>query len=433
MQVGRASSPLYLSLGEKEGQSWIENLCKALGSEDGASNQVSLSGVRGLPFNIPAIKKLSISNPHHAACIRAKRASTVGMGFVTDGDTDENMEPARRRKLRSKAARLLDPLCRVSFQDVIDDVDEEVWQVGNGYMEVVRASEGEKITGIYHVPANDIRIYVEQNGLDWHYEQSDSEGGTPKKFARFGDLEDFRARMNIPGDQRVAEIIHFRLPSSHHRWYGYPDWLAAVSSMELSSCLHQHTHDFFLNRGVPEFILFLLGRKIDGDNWKRIENSMKAHIGKGNSHKSMVLNLTDTDMKVQLEKLALEGKTDSKDFSSLADALALEVVSSHGVPPLLAGIQIPGKLGATNELPNALRAFQLLLIGPAQRSFTTTLDCTLGDPDLNGGLGLTEGDFVLRAITDELDLEQMATSASMRQTEPEAAAQGRDLDDGLRD
>lgn len=445
LRVGMQSKPIYREYGKSDAP-WIDEILE-MAFDDGreASSQSFDPGTKALPFDVSAAKKLMVMNSHHSACIRAKNSCTVGMGFVPENAgsrrtsaegpamTMDQVDPVAERRKRSKASQVLDAKCIVSFQDVINDVDEEVWQVGNGYMEVVRPlgePEGE-IKGIYHAPAQHIRLRVEDDGLNWHYEEV---GGTrgARKFARFGDLADFRERMQIPEDQRVGEIIHFRQSSSLHRWYGFPDWLAAVSAMELSKALHQHTHDFFLNRGVPEFILFLLGKKIDGDNWKKIETSLRAHIGLGNSHKSMALNLTDPEMKVQLEKLALEGKTDSKDFSMLSDALALEVVSAHGVPPLLGGIQIPGKLGASNELPNALRAFQLLIIGPAQNARTTTLDCTLGNPELNGGLGLQEGDFLLRTITDELDLEQMAVSSQMRQTEPEAAAEGRDLSEGLR-
>lgn len=430
--VSRESKPINHKFGNAD-EPWVDYiLSKAFGDEREASSQSSEPGAKELPFDMYRARRLVVLNPHHSACMRAKTASLVGMGFVVDGDTDPEMEPSKKRKLRSKASKALDPLCLVTFQDVLNDVGEEFWHVGNGYMEIVRGEKDYEgaIKGVYHAPAPTIRLVVEPNGHDFHYEEA---GGGGKKFARFGDLKRFMEDIgNDLNQEKVGEIIHFRQSSSLSRWYGFPDWLAAISAMELAGALHQHAHDFFLNRGVPEFILFMLGKKIDTENWKKIEQSMQAHVGLGNTRKSMALNLSDPEMVVQLEKLGIDAGLDSDSFSSMCDALALEVVTSHGVPSLLAGIQIPGKLGATNELPNALRAFQLLLIGPAQQAFTSILDCTLGDNSINGNLGLTEGDFVLRAITDELDLDQLDTSSQMRETEEDAKKSGRDLKEGLK-
>ena len=100
------------------------------------------------------------------------------------------------------------------------------------------------------------------------------------------------------------------------------------------------------------------------------------------------------------------------------------------VPPLLAGIVVPGKMAAANELPNALLGFQTLVIGPAQRSLWTILSQTLGGGD--GVRGIGPGDLRLRAITDEFDMGKVDTTARMKQPVAEAQAQGRDPAAGLK-
>lgn len=406
-------------------------LAKAEGADKGSSKQTVRTGRKEHPFDMRAVTNFQMANVHHSACLLSKAQATVGLGFVSEeSKTDETDNiPRNKKKKRSKASKALDKLCQVSFQDVMNDVAEDYWQIGNGYIEVVR-DEGDNIVGLYHVPGYQVYVHVENKLHDYHYRIEGDEA--ERKFAVFGELEEFKARQQITDDTKVAEIIHFRRSSSLSKWYGFPDWLAAVTSIELMRALHQFTFDFFLNRGVPEIMLFFLGQKIGEDDWALIDSSMKANIGLKNSHKSMALNLTDPDMKVQLEKLALDGKTDAKSYAEQADSLALEIVSGHRVPPLLAGIQIPGKLGATNELPNALMAFQLLVIGPAQSNWTTILDATLGESELNGGLGVTEGDFIFNAITDEIDMGNMDTTSRMRETVPEAKAKGRDITEGLK-
>ncbi|MCP4897873.1 MAG: hypothetical protein GY906_12950 [bacterium] len=432
--------PLYEERGGDDGI--MDFLMKAVGPE-AKSKQGASEGRQQHPFNFPNVINFKNGNIHHSTCVETKTASTVGLGFKTDKKKENAMtgmdEPDHDAP--SKVDDVLNPLCDISFLDILTDICEDFWQVGNGYMEVVREAPGGRILGLYHVPSATAYVNIEAGTYDRHYEIVADEGFAKiSRFAVFGDGEDFLQRakgldMNaaqVPDDGRVSEIIHFRRSTSLNRWYGFPDWLAAVPNVELVQCLTQQSFDFFLNRGVPEFFLFLLGKELDDPDWKKIEDAMRANIGLGNAFKSIALNIQDPDMKVQLEKLGLEGKSDGGAFTAMSETLAMQIVSAHRVPPLLAGIMIPGKLGASNELPNALMAFQTLVVGQAQKTFATILGNTLGNPEVNGGLGLVATDFQFRKITDIIDTGKMDTVSRMRQPVAEAESQGRDIEDGLK-
>lgn len=415
-------------------------------SSAGVSQQSISPGEKPQPFDMREALKFKLSNVHHSRCIKAKVASTVGLGFYDDMIAEE-----------------LDPLCRSSgsWQETLNDVDEDCWDLGNGYLEIVREAPNgaAPIVGIHHVPAAEVRIVIEDVRYNMHYLASGNrEGGDQRLFAKFGDLDDFlsgdrkgAAFLGSSAEQRaerkVAELIHFRTPSSLSRFYGFPDHLCAVQSIELRQALSQHNYDFFNNRGVPEFMLFILGQKLAKEDWDKVQSALKNHIGLGNAWKSTALNIPNKETVVQVEKLALEGKSDAAVFSNMADTLALEIVSAHGVPPLLAGIALPGKMAATNELPNALMAFQTLVIGQAQRLRENTLAMTLGDKARNGGLTLRRKNLLgrfqvdpttgkrkkvagLRTILDDIDIGAMDTVARMK--EP-IAGSGRDPAEGLKD
>ncbi len=98
------------------------------------------------------------------------------------------------------------------------------------------------------------------------------------------------------------------------------------------------------------------------------------------------------------------------------------------MPPLLAGIQVPGKLGAQNEMPNTMAAFQALVVGQDQQLWSRALGRTLGSPE--AGLGLAETDFDFWTIMDEIDLAVLSTVGGMKESLPEAKAGGRDLKAG---
>ena len=425
-----------------------------LGKEDtlkeGFSKQAVGLGKKEHPFDFEATTRFQTSNVHHAACIQTKTSSTVGMGFKPNGETEQQaMENLDRE---TEVDKVINPLCEISFQDVVTAMVEDFWQIGNGLIEVVRKgtarttvsgngqssrTTGDEITGLHHIMGHQAHVYIEDADYHRHYEiEAVREDGQPRRFALFGEREAFLRRMRqqdrnfeaVP-EAEVSEVISLRQPSSLSRWYGFPNWLAAVASIELVQCLHQWRYDFFLNRGVPEFLLFITGAKLDPKDWEKIENALKAHIGLGNSHKSLAINLAESELDINLEKLAMDSKSED-DFGSTKENLALDIVSAHRVPPLLAGIQIPGKLGATNELPNALLAFQVLVIGPGQRLATQVLGKTLGNPEKNGGMGLGPDHFRFRRIIDTIDLGIADTVSRMRTP---AGAGDRDPADGLRD
>lgn len=429
-QVSRISRALLAASGQGE-DSLLAFLSKAVGDESltpSQSNQAVLVGRRAQPANFSAMSRLVSRNGYHASCIVAKKHATVGLGFKSE-----------------KVASTLDPLCEIGFQALYSTVAEDHHSTGNGYLEVVRdetADYNGPIRGLHWYPSPEMWIAVDNDG-GTHFEMDMV--GTSRSEARlgvamlpkFGDAKRFfELHPSLKGKSGArgtySEVIHIPFPTALNRWYGLPNWLAAVPAIELMAALDQREFDFFINRGVPEFMLFLTGASISPKNWKIIENAIKDNAGLGNAHKSMAVNLPEQGAEAILHKLDLEGTDQGARYQAMTETLALKVVSAHQVPPLLAGVLIPGKLGASNELPNAIRAFQLLSIAPTQGVFEAVLGRTLGNPAKNGGLGLVAADFKHKTLTEELDVGLMDTSSRMRQTEPEAAAQGRDMAAGLK-
>jgi hypothetical protein len=154
--------------------------------------------------------------------------------------------------------------------------------------------------------------------------------------------------------------------------------MAAVPSIELVQCMTQHEFDFYFNRGVPEFLLFLLGKNIGGC-WPKIETMLKANQGIGNSHKAQAVHIPGNpeETTVQIEKLAMEDAGNSG-FTEKSGTLDMRIATAHGMPPQLANIALPGKIGAANEGPNAMLTFQMRKLGQAQKNFSRVLSCTLG-------------------------------------------------------
>ena len=396
---------------------------KSVGTDDPSLVGVE-TGEQQLPFDYDAAIMFKVHNTHHSTCIEAKKQATVGLGLKD-----------------RKVTKQLNKLCTVSWQTLMTKMAEDYFQVGNAYLEVVRNRAG-KISGLHHVPARLVRIVIEDtNARHIHYVAKGTalltNGLGDTRLALFGDLERLRTKLSIGPEQKISEIIHFPQPSSmiRARHYGFPYWLAAAAPVELTQALHQHQFDFHSNRGVPEFLTFLTGGKVDDATWDNLVTAFQSYVGVGNSHKSSIFNLPDPNIKIDVKTLAMDGIANGTFFRDMSETLATIIVSAHRVPPALAGIVLPGKMGAANEVSNAAVVFQGFVIGPEQEHFETILGNTLGD-EVDGIEGLNEDSFELNTMIHEMAealklLAPMDTMGRMKEELGQAAADGRNLNDGL--
>lgn len=407
--------------------------------------------------------KLMLSVDIQQTCIQTKRDATVGLGFETEEDQlarDRQREldqqshdvamgraqppnpapkqpvqkadpitndPQKKKSGRSKVEEVLDPLCDAGFQSLLNQMGEDFENTAMCYMEVVRDESG-KIVSLWHMPACLVFIFNEAKKPNYHFEVND--GGRNLKYARFGDLDRFKKDnpTTMASQEIVTELIRIRLPTSMDPHYSYPSWISVTPWLELAQILLQFHFDFFNNQAVPSLLVLLTGGSVEQRELDKIGEQLKETVGPGKRFRSLLAAIKNPNVQAHIERLVSE-KEDS--FSDLWSAVQLKIVSSHRIPPLLAGVTLPGKMAAANELPNALIAFQTLYIGPNQRLFEQALGATLGSED--AGLGLQPTDFRLKKITDAYDMGQVDTMSRMRETATEAQLTGRKLQDGLKD
>lgn len=474
-----ASEPLF------KAQHQVSEIRKALDEKPikaAVSNQGRLKGRVPHPFDFEAAQNLIQACHIHEVCIFTKRDSIVGLGFETE---EEAQQRARRRELenaahqaaiagdpkakppggdkpepvkkelpmpspmsakpkdpaqeadlgapkpRSKVEEVLDPLCDDGFQSMLNQLGEDYVTGGRAFMEVVRDGEGGPIVGLWHMPAGRVFRYNEDTKPFYHFEVDDlneNGGVSVLKYARWGEAA--RVRKDVlkgSTQEQVTELVMFSQPSARQRDYGLPDYFGCVPWLELAQFVMQYDFDYFQNRAVPDLLVMLTGRKVDGAEMKVFVDSLKSTIGAKNRHRSIVANFSAPELVATVERLTADNR---ERFGDLWSAIQLAVVSAHRVPPLLAGVSLPGKMAAANELPNALIAFQTLYVDQQQQVFERAFGRTLGSDE--AGLGLQSTDFRLRKITDAYDMGQVDTMSRMRETTTEAQLSGRKLEDGLK-
>ena len=450
----------------------LHGLYTSIAKEQGESAQPTNQNIGGnffftqavpRPVDIHTVRSLKDISPHHASCIASKKNSMVGLGFVSEGDDVEAGRASSTTStaeaeekivsllsgesfVESKVDKVLDPFTLMGFSHELYRAVEDFLDAGTGYLEVVR-NKGGFIVGINWMPYEDIQVAIykdDQNSGRVTYKCKSSLGGIigggERICSMFGKAnrqwvyDTFYSSSTVQIEQ-VSEIIAFQAPSNMSRWYGYPDWLSASSFITLLALSLQYKSDFYTNRGVLAYILSIIGT-VEPCEWKKIQQMVQGSVGGGNNFSNLALQFDDKDAKIQVDKLASSDKTELQ-FAKDTEVYSQNIVSAHRVPPVLANILIPGKLGASNEAVQSLITFQLLNIGPKQNIIQQTLSRTLGREEKDGGIKeLQPEDFRLRKITSQFDIQGLDTVGRMREeaataTNPDGSK--RDVSDGVKD
>jgi len=369
--------------------------------EDGGTNTGTTLGVRAKLIDVVKARRLRDLNDTHQTCLDAKRSSSVGMGHREESIYDT-----------------LDPLTRYGWQDVLDSLGDDFEDTGDAFLEAVY--DGNKIVGLNHLDASAVHVVVEQedDSETYHYQViSDSALSTAVSMARWGDLAGLKERfgndgvrqslgnsrmVTLTGEIVDSEIIHFRQPNSRDPYYGFVDWMAAVPSIELVQMMTRHKFDLHFNRGVPEIIYHLIGPNVSNKAWDEIKAIFRASQGIGNSHKSAAIQIPANPDQIQIQVERLSQELGSQVYADDRFALAMAIATAHGIPPMLANILLPGKIGAANEGPNALLLFQKRKLNQIQKTFSRTLATTLGESTL----GVSSKDFLGERFKDTDDQDK---------------------------
>ena len=420
------------------------------------------------PVDVIVARSLKDISPHHASCINSILNAMIGLGFVSAGDEVEQKKDDTGTSIAgaeeqivslltgeafisSKVDEILDPLTIDGFSLELSRAVEDFLDAGTGYLEIIR-DDRDIISGINWIPYEDLMAATirDKNGKNWvfygyrsSFSGSDTSGdgsifGRSRKYSMFGInnrnfvYDTFYKDSKDIKKQNVSEVIAFKAPSNKSKYYGYPGWLSAASLITLLALSMQYKSDFYTNRGVLAYILSVTG-PMATPIWNSIQAAVQGSVGGGNNFRNMAIQSSNTDTKVQVDKLATTDKTELQ-FAKDTEVYAQNIVSAHRVPPVLANILIPGKLGASNEAVQALVSFQLLNVGPKQNIVQQTLGRTLGSAE--GVPELKPEDFRLRKITSQFNIAGLDTVGRMREEAIDATEEDgsqRDVSGGVKD
>lgn len=206
---------------------------------------------------------------------------------------------------------------------------------GNGFIEIARDR-------LYILPSQEARVDKEKRV--WQYTDN-------RKIAL-----------------KARQLAYY---SPRSRYYGEPDYLAALSALHNSAKIDAFNSAFFDNSARADKAIIFEGSEPTQEQMDAFSAFFGSNFrGSWNAHKTLVVSAGGENAKVRFEDLS---KTDDLSFEKLKTINRDEIINAHGVPPRMMGVITSSQLGG-GELIGQLHAFNQLTIIPKQEEIEWFFD-----------------------------------------------------------
>lgn len=402
------------------------------------------------PFDMELADSMSEVNPYHGSCQATLVSATSGMGI---GIIDEAKTAEQRRQIEemdmvdaasklpvideeatAEAYDILDDLCEHDFDSLLMQVVGNYWGIGQGYMEVVR-DDDDPISALYWQPGTEVfRHFPGEAGNRsrdrYLFVTSPYISQSSVYYSRWRKLDttDGIPEVSTTSQRKLTELIDFVRPTTRWEGYGSPHWLAAIPYMDVDVRSLQRVSDYMFNGGTPANMVFVGGMPIAPGHTDKMKKVMGGATGSKTGQSALFTFPNAPRDRAWVEHLKVGDSFEGTQFLDTHSTINLSVASANQVPPMLAGITTPGKMGAANEMAQAIMTLQTNVISPVQKYLAKRLMRTLFST-VGGVRGLTGKKIRFRTWVESMDMAALNTVA--RQRENVAANPNRNPDDGL--
>jgi PBSX family phage portal protein len=327
------------------------------------------------PWNMYQLANFYDTSFANHAAIDAKVANIVGLGYsiqnssraqlAIENSTNGTATDKARKRLERSRVELEEWLESLnsddSFTQTLSKFYTDVQATGNGYLEVGRTVNGD-IGYVGHIPATTVRVRRLRDGFVQII------GSKVVYFRNFGASN----QNQITEDTRPNEIIHYKEYSPLNTFYGVPDIMSAISSLQGDQLASQYNIDYFANKGVPRYIITLKGAKLSPDAEDKMFRFLQTSL-RGQSHRTLYIPLpgdSDTN-KVEFKMEAVENGVQEASFKEYRKENRDDILIAHQVPLSKIGGGDSSAIAASIAQD---RTFKEQVSRPAQRNLEKSIN-----------------------------------------------------------
>lgn len=355
------------------------------------------------PWNLYELANYYDTSFANHAAIDAKVENIVGLGYEfkvssrtmlrLEASEDNSATQKARKRIERAKVELRDWLESLndddSFTATMEKVYTDLQSTGNGYIEIGRTIRGE-IGYVGHIPATTIRVRRLKDG----YLQII--GNKIVYFRNFGA----KNQNPLTTDIRPNELIHFRQYSPLNTFYGVPDIMSAINSLQGDALASQYNIDYFANKAVPRYVVTLKGAKLSGDAEDKMFRFLQTNL-RGQSHRTLYIPLPgDSESnKVEFKMEPIEDGIQDGSFKEYRKQNRDDILVAHQVPLSKLGGGDSGSIAAALAQD---RTFKEQVARPAQRQLEKMINKIVREKT-----DILEFGFNELTLTDEIAQSQI--------------------------
>lgn len=331
------------------------------------------------PYDAKLLGELPDKCSWHKICCQRIASDTAGLGYtvrpiVQEKEGEEAVVPDEILSFLQK------PNDEISLRQTLLAAQFDFESIGWLAFEIVRRKNGKPFQ-LWHVPAQTIRRHKDKKTIcqirdtkkTW-FKQFGADIGEGKVVHKItGEIID---ESDVPLDKRGNEIFFLRNYTSSNSYYGVPDIIPALGSVNLLIAVSNFRLDFFDNNAIPAWAVIVEGGELGQEARDKIEAHLKELKGTKGAHSTLLISTDDEAIKVKFQRLQTEVREGS--FSKLKREERDEVIFAHGVPPHRIGIFEVGAMGG-NIAIEATRVYKNSVISPRQEDLEDFLNKLLAD------------------------------------------------------
>lgn len=329
--------PRYLSEAKAVGQSTTGDAnSKRINPGQVYRNGYGIFDLITPPYNLYELSSYYDTSFANHAAIDTKVSNSVGLGYRFEMSTSTQMklESMTSDSAKMKAKKRIEQLKIQlgawleslndddSLTKTLEKVVTDMQATGNGYIEIGRTVTGE-IGYVGHVPATTMRVRRLHDGFVQII------AGTIVYFRNFGATNS----NPVTDDPRPNEIIHLKEYSPLNTFYGVPDIIAAMTSLQGDQMATRYNLDYFENKAVPRYIITVKGAKLSPEAEDKLFRFFQTGL-KGQSHRTLYIPLPGDQEgnKIEFEMHPVESGVQEASFDKYRQRNRDDILMAHQVP-----------------------------------------------------------------------------------------------------
>jgi PBSX family phage portal protein len=314
------------------------------------------------------LAQLYSRNVAHKACVDAKTANCVGLGWEFKPKPGADPD-----KVDEYAALLEDflNLCarrdQKTFTELLTAARKDEEAVGWAAIEITRSGRGQ-VDGLFHVHAYTLR------------RRKDRDGWVQKVNGQYRYFRDYGRAAKDTADPEAFkdanEILVLGEDSPDSPFYPLPDHVPALGDLLGDESAQLYQVQFFKNNAVPRIAICVEGGQLDEETKSYVLTYLREGI-RGEAHQALLLQTQPGagDVRIKIEKLTV-GTREEADFMAYRKWCRDTVIMAHRVSP--SKVTIVEDANRSNSVDQD-KTFKEQVIKPDQERYEARIQWLLED------------------------------------------------------